>query len=171
MNNTMLSDRIEKFILEMLDKQTSDQVLLKRKDVADLLECAPSQVTYVINTRFSSDDRFVVESRRGSGGYIKISLRSGNPQETGKFSPSTQDREEKSKGQSRGKENPNSIQAIENGLDGYYRMLVDYDIISGQEYRLICAMTRTMLEFCPESHRREAAKTMIHRIEWALKGE
>ena len=78
MNNTMLSDRIEKFILEMLDKETNDQVLLKRKDVADLLECAPSQVTYVINTRFSSDDRFVVESRRGSGGYIKISLRSQN---------------------------------------------------------------------------------------------
>ena len=68
MNNTMLSDRIEKFILEMLDKETNDQVLLKRKDVADLLECAPSQVTYVINTRFSPDDRFVVESRRGSGG-------------------------------------------------------------------------------------------------------
>ena len=45
MNNTMLSDRIEKFILEMLDKETNDQVLLKRKDVADLLECAPSQVT------------------------------------------------------------------------------------------------------------------------------
>ena len=36
MNNTMLSDRIEKFILEMLDKETNDQVLLKRKDVADL---------------------------------------------------------------------------------------------------------------------------------------
>lgn len=50
-------------------------------------------------------------------------------------------------------------------------MLVDYDIISSQEYRLICAMTRTMLEYCPESHRREAAKTMIHRIEWALKGD
>lgn len=63
------------------------------------------------------------------------------------------------------------IEAIENGLDGYYRMLVDYDIISNQEYRLIYAMTHTMLEYCPESHRREAAKTMIHRIEWALKGE
>lgn len=84
MNNTMLSDRIEKFILEMLDKETNDQVMLKRKDVADLLECAPSQVTYVINTRFSSDDRFVVESRRGSGGYIKISLRSGSLPQTSK---------------------------------------------------------------------------------------
>ena len=50
MNNSMLSDRIEKFILEMLGKQSTDEILLKRKDVADLLECAPSQVTYVINT-------------------------------------------------------------------------------------------------------------------------
>ena len=78
MNNSMLSDRIEKFILEMLGKQSTDEILLKRKDVADLLECAPSQVTYVINTRFSPDNRFVVESRRGSGGYIKISLREDN---------------------------------------------------------------------------------------------
>ena len=78
MNNSMLSDRIEKFILEMLGKQSTDEILLKRKDVADLLECAPSQITYVINTRFSPDNRFVVESRRGSGGYIKISLREDN---------------------------------------------------------------------------------------------
>lgn len=169
MNNTMLSDRIEKFILEMLDKETNDQVMLKRKDVADLLECAPSQVTYVINTRFSSDDRFVVESRRGSGGYIKISLRSGSLPQTSKHE-SQGERAGKSR-PARPGENPNSIEAIENGLDGYYRMLVDYDIISSQEYRLICAMTRTMLEYCPESHRREAAKTMIHRIEWVLKGD
>ena len=75
MMNTMLSDRIENMILEMLERQTSDELLIKRKEMADLLECAPSQITYVINTRFSSDKRFVVESRRGTGGYIKIALR------------------------------------------------------------------------------------------------
>ena len=178
MNNTMLSDRIEKFILELLDKDSGDQVMLKRKDVADLLECAPSQVTYVINTRFSSDDRFVVESRRGSGGYIKISLRT-NPPPGRKVSQSSRTAGKAGSastaaGSSRKREdtpNPNSIETIENGLDGYYRMLVDYELISGQEYRLICAMTYTMLEYCPESHRREAAKTLIHRVEWALKGD
>ena len=75
MNSTMLSDKIENFILDLMDKQNTDQLLLKRKEVADRLACAPSQVTYVINTRFSANDRFIVESRRGSGGYIKISLR------------------------------------------------------------------------------------------------
>ena len=75
------------------------------------------------------------------------------------------------RGSSTVKNNPNGIESIEKGLDGYFRMLVDYDIITGQEYRLICTMTHTMLEYCPESHRREAAKTMIRRMEWALKGE
>ena len=168
MNNTMLSDRIEKFILEMLDKETNDQVLLKRKDVADLLECAPSQVTYDSITRFRPLARFVVWSRRGAGGPIKITGKSQTPPRREAPSPN---RVGKSSQKSSPKDNPNSIEAIENGLDGYYRMLVDYDIISNQEYRLICAMTHTMLEYCPESHRREAAKTMIHRVEWALKGE
>ena len=48
MTNSILADRIEQFILERLGKQSSDELLLRRKDVADLLECAPSQVTYVI---------------------------------------------------------------------------------------------------------------------------
>ena len=101
MNNTMLSDRIEKFILEMLDKETNDQVMLKRKDVADLLECAPSQVTYVINTRFSSDDRFVVESRREVGDTSRFPsevevfprLQSKNPRESGQEKAGLQGRE------------------------------------------------------------------------------
>ena len=75
MTNAMLSDRIENFILEMLERQTSDVLMIKRKEMADLLECAPSQITYVINTRFSGNKRFLVESRRGSGGYIKIAMR------------------------------------------------------------------------------------------------
>ena len=66
MNSTMLSDKIENFILDLMDKQNTDQLLLKRKEVADRLACAPSQVTYVINTRFSANDRFIVESRRGA---------------------------------------------------------------------------------------------------------
>ena len=81
MNSTMLSDKIENFILDLMDKQNTDQLLLKRKEVADRLACAPSQVTYVIHTRFSANDRFIVESRRGSGGYIKISLRPARREE------------------------------------------------------------------------------------------
>lgn len=63
MVSNMLSDRIERFILNQLKNQTTPVVILKRKEVAELLDCAPSQVTYVINTRFSPDRRFQVESR------------------------------------------------------------------------------------------------------------
>lgn len=173
MNSAILSDRIEQFILGLLQKQSSDELLLKRKDVASQLECAPSQVTYVINTRFTPNDRFIVESRRGSGGFIRIALRNIPPRALPSYHDSLKiaPKEVEEKKINNKKTNPNSIEAIEKGLDGYFRMLLDYDIVSDKEYRLICNMTHTMLEFCPESHRKEAAKTMIHRIEWVLKGE
>ena len=50
MVSNILSDRIETFILNQLRKQATPVVILKRKEVAELLDCAPSQVTYVINT-------------------------------------------------------------------------------------------------------------------------
>ncbi len=172
MNSSVLSDKIENFILDMLKSQDSDELLLKRKDVADRLACAPSQVTYVINTRFSGDDRFVVESRRGSGGYIKISLRTISPSRgalpAGAYSQGVVPAN-KSNGQE--KVNANSTEAIEKGLAGYFKMLLDYDIVSSREYRLLYAMMHTMLDYCPPEKRKEAARTMIHRIEWALKGE
>lgn len=174
MNSTMLSDKIENFILDLMDKQNTDQLLLKRKEVADRLACAPSQVTYVINTRFSANDRFIVESRRGSGGYIKISLRPARREEVPDYyhrlkAAASQYQNEKSNHQT--KDKPVSQEEIENGLRGYFQMLLNYDIISDREYRLMYAMMHTMLEYCPEGHRKEAGRTMIHRIEWALKGE
>ncbi len=43
-----------------------------RKELAEKFQCAPSQINYVLETRFSLDHGFVVESRRGGGGYIRI---------------------------------------------------------------------------------------------------
>lgn len=76
--NNILSDQIEKLILEMLKKR-NNEIVLKRRELANELECAPSQITYVINTRFSDNQNFIVESRRGSGGYIKISTVNNYP--------------------------------------------------------------------------------------------
>lgn len=172
MNGTILADRIEQFLLELLQKQTSDELLVKRKDIASQLACAPSQVTYVINTRFTPDDRFIVESRRGSNGYIRIALRPVETRQLPTYHEALETTAEPPQQTPPGKRmNPNSIEAIEKSLDGYFRMLLDYDIVSEREYRLICNTTHTMLEYCPESYRREAVKTMIHRIEWVLKGE
>lgn len=67
-----LADEIERFILRKLAGEQEDIVVLRRNELADELECAPSQISYVLNTRFSIARGFIVESRRGLGGFIRI---------------------------------------------------------------------------------------------------
>jgi len=67
-----LADYIEKFILLRLSGQQDNSVVLNRNDLAEELDCAPSQISYVVSTRFTVTRGFVVESRRGSGGFIRI---------------------------------------------------------------------------------------------------
>ena len=65
-----ISDSIENFIREMFDEQSS--IELKRNELAQYFNCVPSQINYVISTRFTTERGYVVESRRGGGGHIKI---------------------------------------------------------------------------------------------------
>lgn len=65
-----ISDTIERFIREMLGEDES--VELKRNELASYFNCVPSQINYVISTRFTTERGYSVESRRGGGGYIKI---------------------------------------------------------------------------------------------------
>ena len=66
-----LSDTIEDFI-KMLLSQDEPAVELKRNELAEYFGCAPSQINYVLATRFTPDHGYVIESRRGGGGYIRI---------------------------------------------------------------------------------------------------
>ena len=66
-----LSDTIESFIKELLS-QDEPEVELKRNELAEYFGCAPSQINYVLATRFTPDHGYVIESRRGGGGYIRI---------------------------------------------------------------------------------------------------
>ena len=66
-----LSDSIETFIKTLLT-QEEPEVELKRNELAEYFGCAPSQINYVLATRFSPDHGYVIESRRGGGGYIRI---------------------------------------------------------------------------------------------------
>ena len=66
-----LSDSIEQFIKELLNEE-STEVELKRHELAEYFGCAPSQINYVLATRFSPDHGYLTESRRGGGGYIRI---------------------------------------------------------------------------------------------------
>ena len=67
-----LSDIIENFIKEMIDRNGGDQVLIQRNELADQFRCAPSQINHVLTTRFTYEQGYVIESRRGGGGYIII---------------------------------------------------------------------------------------------------
>ena len=66
-----LSDTIEDFIKTLL-AQDETEVELKRNELAEYFGCAPSQINYVLATRFTPDHGYVIESRRGGGGYIRI---------------------------------------------------------------------------------------------------
>ncbi len=66
-----LSNIIEAWIKEMIQSQNGE-VELKRNELAGHFNCVPSQINYVISTRFSPERGYIVESRRGGGGYIKI---------------------------------------------------------------------------------------------------
>ena len=66
-----LSDSIESFIKTLIT-QEEPEVELKRNELAEYFGCAPSQINYVLATRFSPDHGYLTESRRGGGGYIRI---------------------------------------------------------------------------------------------------
>ena len=68
------ADTIEDYILKRLKQNADKQIELKRTALADEISCAPSQISYVLSTRFTTEKGFVVESRRGLGGYIRIAL-------------------------------------------------------------------------------------------------
>lgn len=145
MVSNILSDRIEKFILNQLRQQATPVVILKRKDVAEQLDCAPSQVTYVINTRFSPDARFHVESRRGSGGFIRISVRTERQEAPPADKPDTQDR-------------------AAGLLDNYFHMLVSSGAITMRECQMMRELMDIFMEHCPADRRETAAKDAAHRI-------
>ncbi len=70
MNNQNMSDIIEAYLKKVLG--TDEQVEIRRSEMADRFNCVPSQINYVINTRFTVQQGYLVESKRGGGGYIRI---------------------------------------------------------------------------------------------------
>lgn len=67
-----MSDLVAQYILEMLDAQNGSAEI-RRNELAGNLGCVPSQINYVITSRFTPEQGYIVESRRGGGGYIRIS--------------------------------------------------------------------------------------------------
>jgi transcriptional regulator CtsR len=73
---------IERHIQELLERNGEESVFLSRKDLAERFGCVPSQINYVIRSRFTPERGFLVESQRGGHGYIRIiRLRMRKPEE------------------------------------------------------------------------------------------
>ena len=66
-----MSDAIAQYIINLLNEQNG-AAEIKRNNLANSLGCVPSQINYVITSRFTPENGYVVESRRGGGGFIKI---------------------------------------------------------------------------------------------------
>ncbi len=68
--NQNISDIIEKYLKDILSD--SEHLEIRRSEIADLFNVVPSQINYVIKTRFTISNGYLVESKRGGGGYIRI---------------------------------------------------------------------------------------------------
>ncbi|GAA0418321.1 MAG: CtsR family transcriptional regulator [Bacillota bacterium] len=67
-----ISDVIENYLKQILQAKGKNVIEIKRSEIADQFQCVPSQINYVINTRFTVEKGYIVESKRGGGGYIRI---------------------------------------------------------------------------------------------------
>lgn len=67
-----ISDIIEGYLKDVIELEGQGLIEIKRNELAKQFACAPSQINYVINTRFTTEHGYFVESKRGGGGYIRI---------------------------------------------------------------------------------------------------
>ncbi|AKS67891.1 CtsR family transcriptional regulator [Staphylococcus schleiferi] len=67
-----MSDIIEQYIKKLFEEAQDDVVEIQRANIAQRFDCVPSQLNYVIKTRFTNEHGYEIESKRGGGGYIRI---------------------------------------------------------------------------------------------------
>lgn len=67
-----ISDIIEKYLKSIMHESPEGTIEIQRNDLADKFSCVPSQINYVISTRFTLEKGYLVESKRGGGGYVRI---------------------------------------------------------------------------------------------------
>ena len=67
-----LSNIIERFIIELFQDANDNKIEIQRNEMAQYFDCSPSQINYVLSTRFTPYRGYYIESKRGGGGYIKI---------------------------------------------------------------------------------------------------
>lgn len=120
-----LARRIEEYIKRKL-LETGDAVELQRNELADFFQCVPSQINYVLSTRFTPTQGYLVESRRGGGGYLRIIKLTWQNQ------PGTETREIY---------HNVGLEIDQWEAEGLLRRLYDEELITHREYHILKAVT------------------------------
>lgn len=80
-----LADEIEAHIRRLLQSSPDGAIVIQRTEIAERFDCVPSQISYVLMTRFTADRGYVVEGRRGGGGNIRVLQLSSEQRELAAF--------------------------------------------------------------------------------------
>lgn len=67
-----LAKQIEGYLKELIDKESAGVLEIQRSMLSEYFHCVPSQINYVLSTRFTPAQGYMVETRRGGGGYVRI---------------------------------------------------------------------------------------------------
>ena len=139
-----LSDIIEDFLKEMINDMNGS-IEIQRNELASRFNCVPSQINYVISTRFTNEKGYYVESRRGGGGYITI--RRLNPESAGDYImhiiTSLGDR------------------ITQHSCEVFINNFVDYDVIDNREAILMKAATSDKALIDVPSDKRDDVRAAI----------
>lgn len=141
----LISEKIARMIEEMLD-DCGGILELQRNDLATKIGCVPSQINYVISSRFSQNHGYMVESRRGGGGYIRITRI--NVDDKSKFLM-------------------HFLGAVGDLLDQstarvFTTALYENELISAREFKIISSlMTDKALEDIEDRYQRDAARAKM----------
>lgn len=142
-----MSDMIAQFIYDMLD-ESEGTLELQRQDLAKQFNVVPSQINYVLSSRFRPEQGYVIESRRGGGGYIRI-YRAANDASTTVM---------------------HIVNAIGDSIDYttaaiYLKNMSDYEIITPKAARIIsAAISEAALNDVNKSDRNKVRATILKNI-------
>ncbi len=149
----MLADNIARLIEEMLD-ESGGSLELRRNEMATKLGCVPSQISYVITSRFTPERGYIIESRRGGGGCIRIVRKQMHKSEY----------------------LMHFFYAIGNRIDereakAYLQNLLGNSIINAREYSVMSsAMSETALGYVPKDLKENVRADIFRHIILALMG-
>ena len=140
-----ISDNVAAYILNMIN-EADGTAEIQRNELAGILGCVPSQINYVITSRFTPEQGYIVESRRGGGGYIRITRRVISPSDM----------------------IMHIVNSIGNSIDGgstrvIIKNLVESDILSLHEARLISTATSDKALICAPKVIRDEIRASIFK--------